>query len=62
MGLVPYKNEEYLDWSDEKNVEAMLAALKKVGDELGKSYPAVIGGKPVEIPDFKSGRGKGDAR
>jgi 1-pyrroline-5-carboxylate dehydrogenase len=48
MGLIPYKNEEYLDWSDEENVEKMRAALKEVGDELGRSYPAIIGGKPVE--------------
>jgi 1-pyrroline-5-carboxylate dehydrogenase len=48
MGLIPYKNEEYLDWSDEENVEKLRAALKEVGDELGRSYPAIIGGKPVE--------------
>jgi hypothetical protein len=30
MGLIPYKNEEYIDWSDE-NVEAMRVALEKVG-------------------------------
>jgi hypothetical protein len=48
MGLIPYKNEEYLDWSDEENVEKMRAALKEVGDELGRSYPVIIGGKPVE--------------
>src|SRR5688500_14269088 len=48
MGLIPYKNEEYLDWSDEENVEKLRAALKEVEDELGRSYPAIIGGKPVE--------------
>ena len=48
MGLMPYKNEEYLDWSDEKNVEAMRAALTDVGSRLGRSYPAIIGGKRVE--------------
>src|SRR5215203_240860 len=48
MGLIPYKNEAYLDWSDEKNVEAMRAALKDVGSRLGRSYPAIIGGKRVE--------------
>jgi 1-pyrroline-5-carboxylate dehydrogenase len=48
MGLVPYKNEEYLDWSDEKNVTAMRAALEDVGGRLGQSYPLVIGGKRVE--------------
>src|SRR4029450_5337577 len=44
MGLVPYKNEVYLDWSDEKNVEAMQAALKDVGSRLGRGYPAIRGG------------------
>src|SRR5829696_5701833 len=48
MGLIPYKNEAYLDWSDEGNVEAMQAALKDVGSRLGRSHPAVIGGKRVE--------------
>jgi 1-pyrroline-5-carboxylate dehydrogenase len=48
MGLIPYKNEEYLDWSDERNVAAMQAALRDVGSRLGRNYPAIIGGKRVE--------------
>jgi 1-pyrroline-5-carboxylate dehydrogenase len=48
MGLIPYKNEAYLDWSEAKNVEAMRAALSEVGSRLGSSYPAIIGGKRVE--------------
>src|ERR671913_430686 len=48
MGLLPYKNEPYLDWSDESNQKAMWAAFKEVGGSLGKSYPAIIGGKRVE--------------
>jgi 1-pyrroline-5-carboxylate dehydrogenase len=48
MGLLPYKNEPYLDWSDESNQKAMRAASKEVGGSLGKSYPLIIGGKPVE--------------
>jgi len=48
MGLVPFANEEYLDWSDEGNVEKMRAAIEGVGGSLGKSYGAVIGGRPVE--------------
>src|SRR5215210_7055637 len=51
MGLIPYKNEVYLDWSDEENVEAMRAALKDVGSRLGRSYPAIIGGERVETDD-----------
>ena len=48
MGLIPYKNEAYLDWSEAKNVEAMRAALADVGRRLDSSYPAIIGGKRVE--------------
>src|ERR687896_252241 len=48
MGLIPYKNEVYLDWSEEKNVEAMRAALREVGSRLDRSYPAIIGGERVE--------------
>jgi 1-pyrroline-5-carboxylate dehydrogenase len=48
MGLIPYKNEPGLDWSDEANVEAMRAALEEVEGSLGKSYPLVIGGNRVE--------------
>jgi 1-pyrroline-5-carboxylate dehydrogenase len=50
MGLIPYKNEPGLDWSDEANIKAMRAALEEVGNSLGQSYPAIIGGKRVE-PD-----------
>src|SRR5215211_2484118 len=48
MGLLPYKNEPYLDWSDESNQEAMWAALEEVEGCLGKSYPLIIDGKPIE--------------
>ena len=48
MGLIPYKNEPGLDWSEEANVRAMRAALEEVGDVLGKSYPLVIGGNRVD--------------
>ena len=48
MGLPAYKNEPYLDWSDEKIVEAMRGALKKVGDDLGREYPLIVGGERVE--------------
>src|ERR687884_722468 len=48
MGLIPYKNEPGLDWSDEANIEAMRAALEEVGASLDKSYPLVIGGERIE--------------
>ncbi|HYQ85399.1 MAG TPA: aldehyde dehydrogenase family protein, partial [Rubrobacter sp.] len=51
MGLIPYKNEVYLDWSEEKNVQAMRAALGEVGSRLDRSYPAIIGAERVETED-----------
>ncbi len=48
MGLIPYKNEPGLDWSDEANIKAMSNALDEVGNSLNKSYPLVIGGERVE--------------
>jgi 1-pyrroline-5-carboxylate dehydrogenase len=51
MGLLPYKNEPYLDWTDESNQKAMRAALKEVGNSLGKIYPLIIGGEPVETDE-----------
>ena len=39
MGLIPYKNEVYLDWTEEKNVEAMRAALKDVGSGWAGATP-----------------------
>src|SRR5215218_2476741 len=48
MGLIPYRNEPTLDWSDEANVKAMRAALEEVGSSLDRSYPLVIGGERVE--------------
>src|SRR5829696_5536643 len=48
MGLIPYKNEPYLDWTDESNQKAMRRALEEVGSSLGRSYPLIIGGTRVE--------------
>jgi 1-pyrroline-5-carboxylate dehydrogenase len=48
MGVIPYRNEPYLDWSDEANVKAMRSAMQDVSGQLGESYPLVIGGKRVE--------------
>jgi 1-pyrroline-5-carboxylate dehydrogenase len=48
MGLIPYRNEPYLDWSDVANVEALRSAMQEVSGHLGESYPLVIGGKRVE--------------
>ena len=48
MGLIPYRNEPYLDWSEEANVKAMRASLEYVGGSLDRSYPLVIGGERIE--------------
>ena len=48
MGLIPYKNETYLDWTEKSNQNAMRTVLKDVEGQLGNSYPLVIGGKRVE--------------
>jgi len=48
MGLIPYRNELYLDWSEEANVKAMRASLEDVGGSLDRSYPLVIGGERIE--------------
>ena len=48
MGLIPYNNETYLDWSDPDNVEKMRAAIEDVGGRLGRSHPAIIGGQRIE--------------
>src|ERR671911_1000929 len=51
MGLIPYKNEPYLDWADESNQRAMRKALEEVEGSLGKSYPLIIGGKRGDTDD-----------
>jgi 1-pyrroline-5-carboxylate dehydrogenase len=48
MGLLPYKNEPYLDWTDESNQKAMRRALEVVEGSLGRSYPMIISGERVE--------------
>ncbi len=43
--LDPFRNEPPLDFSLKKNRRACAEALEKVRRELGRQYPAVIGGK-----------------
>ena len=42
-----FRNEAFTDFSKEENAAAMRAALEKVGGELGREYPLVIGGERV---------------
>ena len=48
MGLIPYENEKYQDWSDEGVRQKMRAALTEVEGKLGRSYPLVVGGRRIE--------------
>lgn len=47
-----FVNEPITDFSDETRRAAMLAGLKAVAAQFGKSYPLVIGGKNVETKDW----------
>ncbi|HEX8163484.1 MAG TPA: L-glutamate gamma-semialdehyde dehydrogenase [Pyrinomonadaceae bacterium] len=42
-----FRNEAFTDFSKEENAAAMRAALEKVGGELGRDYPLVIGGERI---------------
>ncbi|HEY0728725.1 MAG TPA: aldehyde dehydrogenase family protein, partial [Pyrinomonadaceae bacterium] len=42
-----FRNEPFTDFSKEENAQAMRAALEKVGAELGREYPLVIGGERI---------------
>src|SRR5436190_22702133 len=43
-----FRNEPFTDFSKEENAAAMRAALEKVGSELGREYPLVIGGERIQ--------------
>ncbi|HKV35191.1 MAG TPA: aldehyde dehydrogenase family protein, partial [Pyrinomonadaceae bacterium] len=42
-----FRNESFTDFSKEENAQAMRNALEKVGAELGREYPLVIGGERI---------------
>ncbi len=43
----PFRNEQFLDFTDEANRTAMLSALESVRAQLGREYPMIIGGRRV---------------
>jgi 1-pyrroline-5-carboxylate dehydrogenase len=45
--LMPFRTEPYEDMTNPVYREKMEAALKKVGSELGREYPIVIGGEEI---------------
>ncbi|GCE25367.1 L-glutamate gamma-semialdehyde dehydrogenase [Dictyobacter alpinus] len=44
----PFVNEPFTDFSQEENKRAQAAALEQVKNELGRSYPLIIGGQEVK--------------
>ncbi len=49
--LPPFKNEPYVDFTQPEPRSKMLAALREVESQLGKSYPLVIGGRRIDTPE-----------
>src|SRR5712692_4327678 len=47
MNLSEFRNEPLTDFSRSENRAAMEAALAKVGAQLGREYPLLIGGRRV---------------
>lgn len=50
LSLDEFRNEPFTDFSKAENKAAMLAALEKVGGELGKEYPILINGEKISLP------------
>jgi len=46
--LTPFRNEPYVNFAEETPRQNMLAALKQVEAQLGRSYPLRINGRKVE--------------
>ncbi|MBM7844023.1 L-glutamate gamma-semialdehyde dehydrogenase [Herpetosiphon giganteus] len=49
--LPDYRPEPFVDFSVKANADAMRTALSKVGDELGRTYPLLIGSEHIELAD-----------
>lgn len=49
--LSEFKNEKYLDFSQEDNRKKMVEALEKVHSEFGKEYNLIINGERVKTQD-----------
>ena len=47
MGVTPFRNEPFTDFSQELNRAAFEAALSRVENQLGGDYPLIIGGEEV---------------
>ncbi len=47
----PFKNEPFVDFTNEENVRQMRAAIEKVRAQLGREYDLIIGGKRLKTSD-----------
>lgn len=54
MHLPPFKNEPYLDFSDERTVEDFQQALVQVQTALGRTYPCIVGGDKITTGNLLS--------
>jgi 1-pyrroline-5-carboxylate dehydrogenase len=50
--MLPFKNETYLDFNDERTVHAFQQALANVEAQLGRVYPCIVGGEKIETGDL----------
>ena len=46
---IPFRNEEFIDFSVSENKRAMRDALIDVQSELGREYDLVIGGRRLQL-------------
>src|SRR6185436_12609083 len=49
--ITEFHSEPFTDFSRPENVNAFRAALDKAKAEIGKTYPQVFNGKPVQVQD-----------
>src|SRR5262245_9239255 len=52
MQIPPFKNETYLDFSDERTVHVFQQSLAQVQSQLGRSYPCIVNGEKIETGDL----------
>ncbi len=52
MILPPFKNEPFIDFTDETNAAAMHAALAHAEAEFGRAYPVIINGEKITTGDL----------
>ncbi len=53
MTLTPFVNTALTDFANQKNIDAMEAALSRVSGQLGRVYPLWLGGERLTTPDTR---------